>query len=77
MNGFHGKSYRYKDKVAETAAMRFGVCNTLQDGVFMIGHTTTGGHKRMKALPLFGSIDEAQKALDEFAAARGLSEVKQ
>ncbi len=70
MNGFHGKAYRYKDKV-------IGVCNTLQDGVFMIGHATTGGHKRMKALPLFGSIDEAQKALDEFAAARGLSEVKQ
>ena len=69
MNGFHGKSYRYKDKV-------IGVCNTLQDGVFMIGHTTTGGHKRMKALPLFGSIDEAQKALDEFAAARGLMEVQ-
>ena len=42
----------------------------------MIGHATPGGHKRIKALPLFEAIDDAQKALDEFAAAKGLTEVQ-
>lgn len=70
MNGFHGKAYRYKDKT-------IGVCNTLRDGVFMIGHATTGGHKRIKALQLFESVEDAQKALDEFAKARGLEEVQE
>lgn len=69
MTGFHGKAYRYKDKA-------IGVCNTLREGLYMIGHTTTGGHKRVKALPLFGSVAEAQKALDDFAKARGLSDVQ-
>ena len=70
MNGFYGKAYRYKDKT-------IGVCNTLLDGVFMIGHATTGGHKRIKALPLFEAIDDAQKALDDFAKARCLMEVQE
>lgn len=69
MNGFYGKAYRYKDKT-------IGVCNTLRDGVFMIGHATTGGHKRIKALPFFEAIDDAQKALDDFAKARCLMEVQ-
>ena len=64
---FYGKSYRYKDKV-------IGVCGTLSDDVFMIGYATSGGHKRMKALPLFGSLNEAQEALSEYAAKRGLIE---
>ena len=68
-NGFYGKAYRYKEKT-------IGVCNTLREGVFMIGHATPGGHKRIKALPLFEAIDDAQKALDEFAAAKGLTEVQ-
>ena len=69
MRDFYGKAYRYKDKV-------IGVCNTLRDGVFMIGHATTGGHKRIKALPLFEAIDDAQKVLDDFAADKGLTEVQ-
>ena len=60
MTGFYGKTYRYKDKV-------IGVLHTLNDGVFMTG--------RVKILPLFLKAEEAQKALDEFAQSRGLSEV--
>ena len=69
MNGFYGKAYRYKDKV-------IGVCNTLSDELYMIGHFKPSGNlKREKIpLPLFRSIKEAQKALDEFAKARGLAE---
>lgn len=44
MNGFHGKAYKYKYRT-------IGVCNTLTDGVYMIGYPTAGGHKRMKVLP--------------------------
>lgn len=68
MTGFYGKTYRYKDKV-------IGVCDTLDHDVFMIGHATTGGHRRAKWLPLFGSIEEAQAALDRYAAAKRLPEV--
>ena len=67
MNVFYGKAYRYKDKV-------IGVCNTLREGLYMIGHATTGGHKRVKALSLFDSVEESQKTLDDFAAARGIDE---
>ena len=69
MNGFYGKTYRYKDK-------EIGVCNMLNDGQYMIGHIKPSGSlKREKIpLPLFRSIEEAQKALDEFAKARGLAE---
>ena len=69
MSGFYGKAYRYKEKT-------IGVCNTLKGGIYMVGHSTTGGHKRVKALPLFESIEEAQKALDEFARSRCLTEVQ-
>lgn len=67
---FYGKTYKYKDKV-------IGVCNTISDGLYMVGHIKPSGSlKREKIpLPLFRSIDEAQAALDEFAAARGLPEV--
>lgn len=64
---FYGKSYRYKDKV-------IGVCGTLSDDVYMVGYATSGGHKRMKGLSLFGSKEGAQKALDEYAASKGLVE---
>lgn len=69
MSGFHGKAYRYNYRT-------IGVCNTLTEGVYMIGYPTAGGHKRMKALPLFDSIDEAQKALDDFARGKCLAEVQ-
>lgn len=65
---FYGKSYVYKDKV-------IGVCNTLSDDVFMIGHIKPSGSlHRVKILPLFLKADEAQKKLDEFASSRGLTE---
>ena len=70
MTDFYGKSYRYKDKV-------IGVIPTLNDELFMIGHIKPSGSlKRVKILPLFLKADEAQKSLDEFASARGLSETK-
>ncbi|MBQ3653764.1 MAG: hypothetical protein II954_05050 [Synergistaceae bacterium] len=69
MRDFYGKTYRYNYRT-------IGVCNTLTDGVYMIAYPTTGGHKRMKGLPLFGSKEEAQKALDEFARAKMLPEVR-
>ncbi|MBQ3447264.1 MAG: hypothetical protein IJG37_06460 [Synergistaceae bacterium] len=68
MTGFYGKMYRYKDKV-------IGVCNTLNPDAYMVGYATTGGHKRMKSIPVCGSVEEAQKALDEFASVKGLPEV--
>ena len=69
MSRFYGKAYKYKDKV-------IGVCNTIGDG-FMIGHVKPSGSlRRVKILPLFDSVEEGQKALDEFAAARGLLEVQ-
>ena len=68
MTGFYGRTYRYKDK-------EIGVCNTLNPGTYMVGYATTGGHKRMKSIPICGSVEEAQKALGEFAQSRGLSEV--
>ncbi|MBR0167394.1 MAG: hypothetical protein IJQ08_01840 [Synergistaceae bacterium] len=67
MTGFYGKTYRYKDKV-------IGVCETLNPDSYMIGHATKGGHKRVKNLPIFGSIEEAQNALDDYARAKGLLE---
>lgn len=63
MNGFHGKAYRYKDKV-------IWVCNTMRDWIYMVGH------KRVKVFPLFESIDEAQALLNGYARAKGLSEVQ-
>lgn len=70
MSRFYGKAYRYKDKV-------IGVCNTLSDEPYMIGHIKPSGSlKRVKVLPLFLKIEEAQKALDDFASARGLAEVQ-
>ena len=69
MSRFYGKAYRYKDKV-------IGVLTTLNDGMFMTGYIKpSGSFKRIKILPLFLKADEAQKALDEFAQSRGLSEV--
>ena len=70
MNDFLGKAYRYKDKV-------IGVCNTLREGVFMVGHATTGGHRRVKVFPLFDSVEEAQAKLDSYARAKGLPEVQE
>lgn len=70
MTDFYGKTYRYKDKV-------IGVCETLNPNSYMIGHSTKGGHKRVKNLPIFGSKDEAQKALDDYAHRKGLPEVKE
>lgn len=69
MSRFYGKSYRYKDKV-------IGVCDTIGDG-YMIGHIKPSGSlRRVKILSLFDSSEEGQKCLDEFAKARGLSEVQ-
>ena len=69
MTKFYGRTYRYKDKV-------IGVCNTLSDDVFMIGHIKPSGSlRRVKNLPLFLKADEAQTKLDEFASSRGLTEV--
>ena len=71
MSRFYGKAYRYKDKV-------IGVLTTLNDGVFMTGYIKpSGSFKRIKILPLFLKAEEAQKALDEFAQARGLSEAQE
>ena len=70
MNIFIGKRYRYKNKI-------IGVLDTmnLNFEVYMIGHIKPSGSlKRVKVLPLFLKIEEAQKALDEFAKARGLAE---
>ena len=67
MTGFYGKTYRYKYRV-------IGVCNTLNPDSYMIGYPTNGGHKRFKSLPIFGSIEEAQKALDDYAKKKGLLE---
>ena len=71
MSRFYGKAYKYKDKV-------IGVCNTISDGLYMIGHIKPSGSlKRVKMLPLFLKVSEAQKALDDFAQARGLWEVQE
>ncbi len=71
MSRFYGKAYRYKDKT-------IGVCNTISDGLYMIGHIKPSGSlKRVKVLPLFLKVSEAQKALDDFAKARGLSEAQE
>lgn len=71
MSRFYGKAYRYKDKT-------IGVCNTISDGLYMIGHIKPSGSlKRVKILPLFLKVSEAQKALDDFAKARGLGEVQE
>lgn len=70
MTGFYGKAYRYKDKV-------IGVCPTLSRERFMIGYIKpSGSYKRMVPLPLFGSTEEAQVRLDEYARERGLSEAQ-
>ena len=72
MAEFYGKSYRYKDKV-------IGVCPTLNDEVFMIGHIKQSGsfqRARIKVFPLFSSVTEAQMKLDEFACTQGLMEVQ-
>ncbi len=68
MQGFFGKTYRYKDKI-------IGVCNTLNPSMYMVGHQTTGGHKRLKWLPISDSADEVQAALDAWAKSKGLAEV--
>ena len=71
MSRFYGKAYKYKDKV-------IGVCNTISDGLYMIGHIKPSGSlKRVKILPLFLKVSEAQKALDDFAKARGLWEAQE
>ena len=71
MSRFYGKTYKYKDKV-------IGVCNTLNEDIFMIGHIKPSGSlKRVKILPLFLKVSEAQKALDDFAKARGLWEAQE
>ncbi len=71
MSRFYGKAYEYKDK-------KIGVCNTISDGLYMIGHIKPSGSlKRVKILPLFLKVSEAQKALDDFAEARGLPEVQE
>lgn len=69
MTGFFGKSYRYKERI-------IGVCETLNEGMWMVGHATTGGHRRMKKFPLCLKAEEAQARLDAFANARGLAEVR-
>lgn len=67
MTGFYGKTYLYKNKV-------IGVCH---DEMFMIGRalTPSGSFQRVKILPLFLDVDEAQARLDEFARIKKLSEV--
>ena len=71
MTTFYGKTYRYKDKV-------IGVLTTLNDGVFMTGYIKpSGSFRRVKILPLFLKAEDTQKALDEFAQARGLSEAQE
>lgn len=71
MKDFFGKAYRYKDKI-------IGVCNSFRwSGVFMVGLATTDEIKRFKAFAFYGSIDEAQAALDQFARGKGLPEVQE
>ena len=71
MNGFYGKTYNYRYRT-------IGVCDyPALEGLYMIGYQVRGEYIRVKALPLFGSIDEAQKALDDFAKARCLMEVQE
>ncbi|MBQ7170392.1 MAG: hypothetical protein IJR63_10885 [Synergistaceae bacterium] len=53
------------------------MCNTLNPDTYMVGFATTGGHKRMKSIPVCGSVEEAQKALDDFARKKGLPEVSE
>lgn len=72
MSGFHGKAYWYKGKI-------IGVCPTLSDEMFMIGHVKSSGSYqrcRIKEFNLYSSFEDAQRCLDEFAVSRGLSEVK-
>lgn len=53
-----------------------GVCNPSIDETYMTEHIESSGKlKLMKIFPVLMSIDDAQKALDEFAKTRGLSEV--
>ena len=69
MTDFYGKTYRYKDKV-------IGVCETLNPNFYMMGYIE-GGHKFSPLPCLFDSIEEAQKALDDYAHRKGLPEVKE
>lgn len=69
MTRFLGKKYKYKDTV-------IGVCDTLNEGMYMIGRVKpSGSMQRVKTLPLFLRECEAEAALQMFADARGLSEV--
>lgn len=71
MNNFLGKAYKYKDKV-------IGVCNSPRwSGVFMVGFATTNEIKRLRAFAFYGSVEEAQAALDQFARGKGLQEVQE
>ena len=68
--GFCGKAYHYKDKI-------IGVCPTIGKEYFMIGHIKpSGSYRRMNSLPLCQTVEEAQAKLDEYARAKGLSEVR-
>ena len=71
MTEFYGKTYCYKNKT-------IGVCRTLANNVFMVGHIKpSGNYKREKIrLPLSTDAELLQKQLDEFAKVKGLSEVR-
>ena len=70
MAEFYGKTYSYKNKT-------IGVCRTLNDEVFMVGHIKpSGSYKREKiSLPLSSDAESLQNRLDEFAKNKGLKEI--
>ena len=71
MTGFYGKAYRYKDKVI--GAYTLGSTKLHMIGVY---DPKIGGAPKI-TFPVFRSIDEAQRAIDEFAKRAGLSEVQE
>lgn len=69
MTDFYGKTYRYKGRVIR-------VCDTIKPDIYMMAYIE-GGHKFSPIPCLFDSIEEAQKALDNYAHKKGLLEVQQ
>ncbi|MBQ8692720.1 MAG: hypothetical protein IJ520_06205 [Synergistaceae bacterium] len=71
MSKFHGKSYLYKAK-------EIGVTKGLGSEYIIAYYSQAGGKHRVRnyiRLGVYGTADEAQWALDSFAAEQGLTEV--
>ncbi len=71
MSEFLGTSYFYKDKI-------IGVCRGLGEQ-FIVGYRGKNGYHRVvsPALPVCGTIGEAQEHLDKFAENKGLVKVEE